>query len=98
MYKCEDCGAVFETPYEYREPDVNFFADWCPYCQSDAITEVHECKFCGELTAVYDLTIDGYCPECVAKTARKLNEFLSQREPEELQIFREEFQIEPINY
>ena len=44
------------------------------------------------------LTIDGYCPDCVKRTARKLNMFLNKCEPEELRIFREEFQIEPISY
>lgn len=98
MYKCEDCGAVFEEPYEYREPDVNFFADWCPYCHSDDIVEVKECALCGELTAVYDLTIDGFCPACVEKAAHKYDEFLKSCEPEELRIFQEQFGIEPINY
>lgn len=98
MYKCDDCGAVFEEPYEYREPDVNFFADWCPYCQSDAIFEVKECALCGELTAVFDMTIDGFCPECVEKAAHKYDEFLKSCEPEELRIFQEQFGIEPINY
>lgn len=98
MYKCEDCGAVFEEPFEYKEPDVNFFADWCPYCHSDDIVEVKECELCGKLTPVFDMTIDGYCPECVTKTARKLNEFLGKCEPEEVRIFKEEFGIEPISY
>ena len=97
-WKCCECGYVFDKPYEYDEPDVGYHALWCPECHSDDIVEVQECKFCGELTATHLLTIDGYCPDCVKRTARKLNFFLNKCEPEELQIFREEFQIEPISY
>lgn len=97
-YKCEDCGFVFEEPYLYEEPDVGYAALWCPECHSDDIVEVQECKLCDELTPIHLLTIDGYCPDCVQRTARKLNMFLNKCEPEELQIFREQFQIEPISY
>jgi hypothetical protein len=44
------------------------------------------------------LTIDGYCPDCVRRTAKKLDLFLNKCEPEELEIFRREFGIEPISY
>ena len=98
MYKCNDCGWVFEEPYEYEERDVGYHADWCPECHSDDIVEVRACKLCDELTPIHLLTIDGYCPDCVKRTARKLNLFLNKCEPEELQIFREQFQIEPISY
>ena len=98
MYKCNDCGWTFSEPYEYEERDVGYHADWCPECHSDDIVEVRECKYCEELTPVHLLTIDGYCPDCVKRTARKLNLFLNKCEPEEVQIFREQFQIEPISY
>lgn len=97
-YKCNECGYVFDEPYEYEEPDVGYAALWCPECHSDDIVEVRECKLCDELTPIHLLTIDGYCPDCVKRTARKLNMFLNKCEPEEVQIFREQFQIEPINY
>lgn len=97
-YKCEDCGHIFDEPFLYEEPDVGYAALWCPECHSDDIIEVKECKLCDELTPVHLLTIDGYCPDCVTRTARKLNMFLNKCEPEELQIFREQFQIEPISY
>ena len=97
-YKCNECGWVFDEPYIYEEPDVGYAAAWCPECHSDDIIEVSECKFCEELTPIHMLTIDGYCPDCVKRTARKLNMFLNKCEPEELRIFREEFQIEPISY
>lgn len=97
-WKCCECGYVFDEPYEYDEPDVGYHALWCPECHSDDIIEVRECKLCDELSPIHLLTIDGYCPDCVKRTARKLNMFLNKCEPEEVQIFREQFQIEPISY
>ena len=98
MYRCNDCGWVFEEPYEYEEPDVGYHADWCPQCHSDDIVEVRECKYCEELTPVHLLTIDGYCPDCVRRAAKKYDMFLNKCEPEELRIFEHEFGIEPISY
>lgn len=97
-WKCNDCGSVFDEPYEYHEYDVGYAADWCPYCHSDDIVELNECKLCGEETPVHLLTYEGYCPECIEKTKRKYNEFLKSCEPEELEIFKEQFYIEPISY
>ena len=98
MYKCNDCGWTFSEPYEYEEPDVGYHADWCPECHSDDIVEVRECKYCEELTPVHLLTIDGYCPDCVRRAAKKYDMFLNKCEPEELRIFEHEFGIEPISY
>ena len=99
-YKCNDCGWEFDEDdaYLYEEPDVGYAAVWCPECHSDDLTEVDECKFCGETYPVHKLTIDGYCPDCVKKTAKKLDLFLHRCEPEELRIFEHEFGIEPISY
>ena len=97
-WKCCECGHVFDEPYEYDEPDVGYHALWCPSCHSDDIVEVRECKLCDELTPIHLLTIDGYCPACVKRTARKLDFFLKKCESEELQIFEHEFGIEPISY
>lgn len=98
-YRCNECGWVFEEPYEYVERDVGYHADWCPECHSDDIVEVRECKLCDELTPIHLLTIDGYCPSCVKSAARKFDRLLSSTfEKEELEIFKEQFGIEPIGY
>ena len=98
-YKCEDCGFIFEEPYLYEEPDVGYAALWCPECHSDDIVEVKECKYCGEPTPLHMLTADGYCEECVKHAARKFDLLLNSKfEPEELEIFKREFNIEPIHY
>lgn len=97
-YRCNDCGWVFDEPYLYEEPDVGYAALWCPECHSDDIIEVRECKLCGEYTPTHLLT-DGYCDACVKKAIRKYDRILNEKfEPEELEIFREQFGIEPINY
>lgn len=99
MWKCNDCGAVFAEPKEYDEPDINYHGLWCPWCSSDDIVEVKECKFCGELTPLHMLTIDGYCDACVKNAARKFDLLLNSKfEKEELEIFKREFNIEPISY
>lgn len=98
-WKCNDCGYEFDEPYIYEEPDVGYAADWCPSCHSDDIVEVRECKYCGELTPLHLLTIDGYCDACVKNAARKFDLLLSSKfEKEELEIFKSEFGIEPISY
>ena len=98
-WKCNDCGETFDEPYLYEERDVGYKADWCPSCHSDDITEVQACKFCGELTPLHLLTIDGYCDACVKNAARKFDMLRNSRfEKEELEIFKEQFGIEPINY
>ena len=97
-YRCTECGHVFDEPCLYEEPDVGYAALWCPECHSDDIIEVKECKFCHELVPEHDLTVDGYCRECVRRTAKKLDLFLHKCEPEELRIYEEQFGIEPINY
>ena len=97
-YKCNDCGWVFDEPYLYEEPDVGYAALWCPQCHSDDIIEAAECKYCEELTPIHLLTIDGYCPDCVRRAAKKYDMFLNKCEPEELRIYKEQFGIEPICY
>ena len=57
MYKCEDCGSIFDEPYEYHEYDVGYHADWCPYCHSDDIVEVKECKLCGNLSSPHAVRV-----------------------------------------
>lgn len=97
-YRCNDCGYVFDEPYLYEERDTGYKAEWCPSCHSDDIVEVKECKLCGELTPTHLLT-DGYCDGCVKHAARKFDLLLKSKfEKEELEIFKEQFGIEPINY
>lgn len=79
MYKCDDCGCVFDEPGTYRET-VEFIsqydtAEWeypcCPRCCSYQFDDVWECKICGEYYhegETYCETVDKcYCEECIIK-------------------------------
>jgi hypothetical protein len=78
MYKCLDCGAVFEEPKEYAEdrtPGGSFeggsFIEHftgCPYCEG-AYEEAKQCEICGEYFTSDELTdtteyINGGCGDC----------------------------------
>ncbi|MGN1229203.1 MAG: hypothetical protein ACI4T5_06050 [Prevotella sp.] len=48
MYICNECGAIFEDPYEYEEKhgfDYGPFEKWrvCPSCYSPDIAEAALC-------------------------------------------------------
>lgn len=77
MYKCYDCGYVFEEPKEYSEDRTpggvfeggSFIEHYtgCPSC-SGAYDEVVECDGCGEFVYRSSLTAtdDGeYCDLCM---------------------------------
>ena len=65
MYKCSNCGEIFEEPNTIKE-------DWgetfyvCPYCNGD-YEEVHQCKECGEWHTEDEL-YDGWCEKCLRET------------------------------
>ena len=67
MFKCENCGEIFEecdTHYEYHPYGDGYASEeWscCPYCRDTDIVEVYECEGCGEYFA--SLT-DDLCDEC----------------------------------
>ena len=71
MYKCLDCGEVFEEPASVRETHgfTDGFAEifyMCPHCNGD-YEEVHQCKECGEWHAEDEL-YDGWCEKCLRET------------------------------
>lgn len=77
MYKCYECGCVFENPanYEYdRTPGLGFeggsfieTVNGCPECEG-AYGEIMECECCGRKYLADDLskTKNGLlCEECI---------------------------------
>lgn len=71
MYKCCECGAIFEEGEEARwEEDRGEFwgvrcsetVSGCPECHGD-YEEVFECEECGEWFFEDELT-DGVCEHC----------------------------------
>lgn len=71
MYKCLDCGEVFDEPASVRETHgfTDGFAEifyMCPYCNGD-YEEVHQCKKCDEWHTDEEL-YDGWCEKCLRET------------------------------
>lgn len=73
MYKCNVCGAEFETPREVTErerEEDGFIHVWvdslCPSCGDDDFDEVEECTECGQLCAEL---YNGICEDCLTELA-----------------------------
>ena len=70
MYKCLDCGHIFEDGEEKRireGEECHGFPCWreyavCPLCEG-AFEETVACEGCGSAKLPDELT-DGYCDEC----------------------------------
>lgn len=67
MYKCLDCGEVFDTPKqgsdfktEYFGKTVTHYISVCPNCGSDELDTAERCELCGEW---HSGSLD-YCAEC----------------------------------
>ena len=70
MFKCCECGYVFEDPKSWEEDRGEFWGVrctetmyGCPKCCGD-YEEAYECKECGEWHFRDELT-DGYCDNCL---------------------------------
>lgn len=71
MYKCLECGEIFEL-----EDAKNIGDGWnekremvCPHC-SGAFDEAHLCKSCGEYFTDYEMK-DEYCFKCYVENKRR---------------------------
>jgi hypothetical protein len=68
MYKCLNCGAVFDYPdyeddftSEYFGRPVTHHISVCPECRSDELDTAERCQLCGE----YHSGESDYCADCV---------------------------------
>lgn len=67
MYKCENCGHLFEEGKQARwteEHGEKF--DGCPLCRG-GYEEVHQCKKCGDWHTEDEL-YEGWCEKCLRET------------------------------
>ena len=72
MYKCNDCGLIFEEPSNYSEDRTpggvseggSFIEHYvgCPRC-GGSFDEAEECEECGKYYNIYELE-DGICDKC----------------------------------
>lgn len=70
MYKCEDCGHIFEDGEQatWKEDyGETFFG--CPICKGDCV-EIKPCKICGSYE--HDEN-EQYCDNCKERTKNKFN-------------------------
>lgn len=94
MYKCEECGMVFDEPIEFVVQDLEHFgtpcqetAYGCPKCKG-TFEEANICKICGKYTLEEE-----YCDECRSRVKgqfKKLMKMYFTKEEQNL-IFQEEF-------
>lgn len=73
MYKCKDCGRLFEEPYQHYEEDTGANEQGCPHCSSDYFTEVNVCKCCED-----EYVEDDFCEDCMEKLALGLNQIMDE--------------------
>lgn len=87
MYKCEECGCVFEEPKEYQEHHpygMGYVAEsfyCCPSCNG-SIGEAQPCKFCEEYGFEDELQ-DGICEKCISELKKRFDVALHNNFTEE---------------
>lgn len=72
MYKCLECGFVFDEPETYREnvgecwgaPAYQDY-DGCPMCKCEGFEKLTACELCGG-EFLDDELISGVCEDCVS--------------------------------
>lgn len=94
MYKCEDCGMVFDEPKEFVMQELEHFgfpcretSIGCPRCKGN-FGDAHICKICGDYTLE-----ESYCDSCREKVKGQFKKLMKMffTEAEQDLIFEEEF-------
>lgn len=100
MYKCNECGHVFEEGEQAEWVETHGFdygngEHWsgCPVCKG-AYEEAKPCKICG----TYDKDNDEeYCDNCKKDVERRFSAFISEEFTEaERELLNELYDGEPI--
>ena len=85
MYKCRDCGAIFEEPHirRYESSEYGATVDiLCTECGGEDLVVVHACNVCGKHTED-----ELWCSACRTKARAVLNEFAMQFDAKTLELF-----------
>lgn len=61
MYKCNECGEIFEEPWEMYDKATGSRDSGCPHCDADNYDETYICSKCGDYGAD---ELGGICGEC----------------------------------
>ena len=70
MFKCCECGLIFDEPYVWTESYGQKFSG-CPHCHS-YFEEAEMCKSCGEWCTPDELT-SGVCDTCIYELKEYVN-------------------------
>lgn len=89
MYKCEECGLIFEKPRKYID-DTGEKLLVCPDCIGD-YEEIHQCE-CGEIISIDEKM----CKNCKKDTIVKFKGLLKQFDEEQLEYINEYYEGEEI--
>ena len=87
MYKCEECGNVFEEGEQavWREDHGEQFSG-CPICK-ETYREIEPCKICGSYNHDFD---ESFCDDCKDDFKINLKYVLNQNfSKEEIELFEE---------
>lgn len=79
MYKCDECGAVFDTPSVERT-GVSYAGFYetenvCPGCGSTNYDPAQLCDYCGEYFTDVE-AFEGCCKHCYDEARKALDRFL----------------------
>lgn len=66
MYKCAECGHVFDEPYLYQEPHGET-TECCPRCMGGGFQAAQQCGRCGSWHLEEDL-FGGVCRDCLVES------------------------------
>lgn len=92
MYKCEECGTLFEEGEQAEWVEMHGFTygngeHWsgCPHCKG-SYSEIKPCKICGS----YEHEInEDFCKNCVIDIQKQFKTFISKFSPEEKELIEE---------
>lgn len=66
MYKCLECGGVFEHPSRTpMEQDTGWVEQTCPHCGGDDFEEVYACPVCGSDASLFPGALCKDCRESI---------------------------------
>jgi hypothetical protein len=93
MFKCEECGCVFEKPKKKTEKVGEHFGfpayeeSLVSSCCEEGYIEVKECKICGEYSE------NDFCKDCEIKVKKKFDSFMQEFTEEEKELLQEWYDI-----
>lgn len=79
MYRCIDCGEIFEEPTSWEEQEEFWGArvgreeSGCPFCKGD-YEEVYQCDECGEWYTEDEYNLENdICNDCMTKEIESID-------------------------